>query len=134
KEIKQLEVADKKFALVILDINDFKNINDKWGHEIGDWVIQEFGKRLDQAKGHGNVAARLGGDEFILLLTNVEAEQQVIDDVHKILSAMEIPWRIEETLLDVTTSIGIAFAPAMGADKSALLKEADIAMYEAKKV
>lgn len=133
-EIKQLEVAGEKFALVILDINDFKNINDKWGHEIGDWVIQEFGKRLEHNKGHGNVAARLGGDEFILLLTNIEDEQQVIDDVRKILGAMEVPWQVEETLLDVTTSIGIAFSSVMGADKSSLLKEADFAMYEAKKV
>ncbi|MGI2327531.1 diguanylate cyclase domain-containing protein [Planococcus sp. YIM B11945] len=132
EEIKQLGKTEERFALIMLDINDFKSINDVFGHETGDYVIKEFGKRLEEAKGQNSIAARLGGDEFVVLAGKVQSEEEALAAVEQILKALELPWHIQNSPLQVTTSIGIAMASTECADASALLKQADLAMYKAK--
>lgn len=122
---------DKNFAVLLLDIDKFKGINDKWGHETGDAVIREFGKRLQQCLCKGDLAARLGGDEFVVLLPGVNSPDAARVVVEKIRQAMKQPWQLENTVLEVSTSIGMTM-PETGSTLSSILKEADKAMYDEK--
>ena len=128
KEIKQ----GNEFVLMILDIDDFKDINDEWGHEIGDQVIKEFAARLTKNIDESDLAARLGGDEFVVLYTGISSAEKAVARAAEIRSVMEKPWKIKGASLQVTTSIGITITPAGLTDPSAILKKADHALYEAK--
>lgn len=123
----------QKFTVMLLDIDDFKKINDHWGHETGDNVIQEFGKRLMEAVDDGDIAARLGGDEFVVILKNSRTAEQAEKAADSIRRTIAKPCRVFNESLVVTTSIGIALAPYEGATVSSVLKKADSALYEAKK-
>ncbi|MCP2033430.1 diguanylate cyclase (GGDEF)-like protein/PAS domain S-box-containing protein [Planomicrobium sp. HSC-17F08] len=125
--------AGTRFALIVLDMDDFKEINDEWGHETGDAVILEFSKRLTGAIGKSDIAARLGGDEFVVLLFEDNNEEKVRMAADKIHQALERPWSIKDIKLKVTASMGAALAPLEGADASHLFKNADRALYEVKK-
>lgn len=125
--------SDDKVTVIILDIDYFKDINDQFGHEMGDAVIAEFGKRLQETITGQDVAARLGGDEFVLLLPRIKTEEQARNFAEKIQAAIELPWQIEAVSLAVTTSMGVALTSTAGATVSSILKKADIAMYESKK-
>ena len=132
---EQMEIHDetqKSLAVMILDIDDFKEINDQWGHEIGDAVIQEFGYRLSTCIHGTNMAARLGGDEFVVLVTNAEGQEQVADVVDSIYQTMEKPFTVKDLSLQVSISTGIAFSSDEKITISALMKRADMAMYKAK--
>jgi len=124
---------DQSFAVFLLDIDDFKNINDQFGHDMGDFVIREFGRRLSMTIGKDAVAARLGGDEFVLLLPDVRTEMLAQETAMAIQSAMEKPWSMKHTTLNVTTSIGISLVASTATTVTSVLKDADDAMYEAKK-
>lgn len=119
-------------AIMILDIDDFKEINDLWGHEIGDSVIQEFGHRLTGCVQGENIVARLGGDEFILLLTNVTSDKRVKEMANAIYLAMETPINVQHLSFDLSISIGSALGSAEKTTISAMMKRADLAMYQAK--
>lgn len=121
----------ENFAVLLLDIDKFKGINDKWGHETGDAVIQEFGNRLKAGTYKGDLAARLGGDEFVILLPGVDSPKSAMVVVEKIRRAMMLPWELEEAVLAVSTSIGMTM-PNHESTLSSILKEADKAMYEEK--
>lgn len=122
---------NKNFAVLLLDIDKFKGINDKWGHETGDAVIQEFGKRLQLGIYKGDLAARLGGDEFVVFLPGVDSHKAAKVVVERIREAMKQPWQLENTVLEVSTSIGMTM-PEPGSTLSSVLKEADKAMYDEK--
>ena len=124
---------DHSFAVCLLDIDHFKNINDQFGHDLGDSVIREFGRRLSATICKDSVAARLGGDEFVLLLPGVETEALAKEIAKEIQSAMEEPWSMRHTTLNVTTSIGISLVTSAVTTVTSVLKDADDAMYEAKK-
>lgn len=132
-ELNQYREKGNGFAVCLLDIDCFKNINDQFGHEVGDSVIREFGRRLSMTIGKDAVVARLGGDEFVLLLPNVETEALAQETAMAIQSAMEEPWSMKYTTLNVTTSIGISLVASTIATVTSVLKDADDAMYEAKK-
>ncbi|MFD1031456.1 sensor domain-containing protein [Metaplanococcus flavidus] len=119
-------------TVFLLDIDHFKAINDQLGHDVGDAVIEEFGKRLLQSTGDGDVAARLGGDEFILLLPGIKTADQAEKMAQKIQVTMAQSWENQDVSLKVSASMGIALTPLAGADVSTILKNADIAMYESK--
>ncbi|ANU13853.1 hypothetical protein B481_1165 [Planococcus halocryophilus Or1] len=123
----------KKLALLILDIDDFKQINDQWGHEVGDGVIQQFGQRLNRCMHGQDIAARLGGDEFIVLLTEVESEEQVTKITDVIYQAMKMPISVQELSFEISISMGITMAPEEGISISTMMKRADLAMYKAKR-
>lgn len=124
--------SHKSLAVMILDIDDFKEINDQWGHEIGDAVIQEFGYRLSSCIGGENMAARLGGDEFVILLTNAESQEQVAEVAGSIYQVMEKPIKVKDLSLHISISTGIALSPAEKVSISTMMKRADMAMYKAK--
>ena len=132
EQLENLSESQKNLAVMILDIDDFKEINDQWGHEIGDAVIQEFGHRLATCIHGANMAARLGGDEFVVLVANAENQEQVDKVVDSIYQAMEKPFKVKDLSLQVSISMGIAFALAEKVTISAMMKRADMAMYKAK--
>ena len=123
----------RSFAVCLLDIDYFKNINDQFGHDIGDSVIREFGRRLSITIGKDAVVARLGGDEFVLLLPDVETEAHAKETAQAIQLAIEEPWSMKHTTLNVTTSIGISLVTSTMTTVTSVLKDADDAMYEAKR-
>ena len=132
---EQMEIHDKtqkSLAVMILDIDDFKEINDQWGHEIGDAVIQEFGYRLSTCIHRANMAARLGGDEFVVLVANAEGQEQVANVAASIYQTMEKPFNVKDLSLQVSISMGIAFSLDEKITISAMMKRADMAMYKAK--
>lgn len=131
-EIVDHQTENKALAVMLLDIDHFKQINDDFGHEIGDEVIEEFSRRISQPLQNCDMAARLGGDEFVLLLPNVKTQEQVEQLAKDIQAAMEEPWYVQNGPLKVTASMGIALIPLAGATVSSILKSADQAMYKAK--
>ncbi len=124
--------SERRIALLFLDLDRFKEINDSLGHEAGDRVLQEAGARLRRHLREGDSVARLGGDEFTVILEDVESTEQVHEVAKKLLRAFAEPMAFAGRDLFVTLSIGIALYPRDGDDADSLLKHADTAMYEAK--
>jgi diguanylate cyclase (GGDEF)-like protein/PAS domain S-box-containing protein len=123
--------AQEPLALLFLDLDNFKDINDTLGHSVGDALLVELSLRLRAALRGEDTVSRLGGDEFIFLLYGVEASGAA-HVANKLLEVLDAPHRIEHYDLHVTGSIGIALYPADGADFEVLLRSADTAMYRAK--
>jgi len=119
-------------ALLLLDLDRFKQINDSLGHAVGDGMLVEVAERLNQACRMEDMVARLGGDEFTVVLEDLESLEQASRVAEKILDVFSRPMSVEGLELDVSTSVGIATFPAEGESIGDLLKQADAAMYEAK--
>lgn len=119
-------------AVLFLDLDRFKAINDTLGHHIGDRLLEAVAKRLSASIRDGDTVSRLGGDEFTIILDDVARGEDVTKIAEKILNAMAQPFCLEGHELAVTTSIGISVYPDDGNEAGALLKNADIAMYRAK--
>jgi diguanylate cyclase (GGDEF)-like protein len=119
-------------AMLLLDLDKFKEVNDTLGHHVGDQLLVDVGGRLAAQLRDSDVLARLGGDEFALLLSRAgRAQAEVV--AAKIRSALAAPFALGEITLSATASVGIALAPDHGGDISQLLRRADIAMYKAKR-
>ncbi len=129
--LNDYQVKGSNFAVLLLDIDKFKSINDQWGHETGDAVICEFGERLKAQIRSTDLAARLGGDEFVVLLTGINHEESALRIMDNIRQAMVRTWRFEDVTFTVSTSIGMTM-PDENSTTSSILKEADKAMYEEK--
>ncbi len=119
-------------AVMMLDLDQFKRINDTLGHPVGDRLLQEVGKRLITYLREGDTVSRLGGDEFALILEDIQSIENVIKVAQKILRKMETPVHINAHDLHISTSIGISLYPSDGQDVDTLLKHGDTAMYQAK--
>ncbi|MDD3324739.1 MAG: EAL domain-containing protein [Sulfurospirillaceae bacterium] len=130
--IKKADRDKKIVAVLFVDIDKFKIINDTLGHESGDMVLVKIADRLRQNIRQTDTAARLSGDEFIVLIDGCEDVNSVILVVKKIISAFQEPFLIKNESLKVTTSMGISIYPNDGESAQKLLKNADIAMYKAK--
>lgn len=125
------EGQSPSFALMVLDLDRFKEVNDTLGHQSGDALLQQIGPRLLSALRETDTLARLSGDEFALLLPATEAEAaQAI--AQRLLNSLEAPFTIESTQVEVRGSFGIALYPEHGTDSDTLLRHADMAMYMAK--
>jgi len=122
----------KKLGIVMLDLDNFKNVNDTLGHDAGDILIKAAAERLRGTLRKGDTVARFGGDEFVLIFPNLKVIEDVIPVAQKIVDRFDTPFLIDTHQLVVTTSIGIAVYPDDGIDEEVLLKNADIAMYQAK--
>lgn len=121
-----------KLSLLILDLNQFKEVNDTLGHHIGDQLLIEVGKRFTKLLRDNDTIARLGGDEFAILLPDTNAVQAIIA-AEKINESIENPFNVNDHKLQVGVSIGIAVYPRDGEDIHTLMQHADVAMYVAKK-
>jgi len=122
-----------KAALLFLDLDNFKKINDSLGHSVGDAVLRDVAQRLGRCVRQCDTVARMGGDEFVIILADL---RQVPDDVelttNRIMTALEHPCQVAEWSIPVATSIGITLAPSDGTSPDMLMKNADTAMYRAK--
>ena len=123
----------KRVALMYVDLDKFKDINDSLGHSVGDMLLQSAARRLEACVRHSDTISRHGGDEFVVLLSEIEATQDAAHAAEKIVKAMAEPHLIGEHRLTVTLSIGISLYPDDSADAEAVLRNADTAMYHAKR-
>lgn len=123
-----------QFAVMMLDLDHFKNVNDSLGHKLGDHLLSEVSKRLQDCVRNHDTVARLGGDEFAVLLPDVRKADDVAMVAGKILRYLACPFFVGGRELFVTASIGVALYPGDGVDMDALFKYADSAMYHAKKM
>jgi len=123
---------NRRTAVLFVDLDRFKTINDTLGHEVGDRLLQQLAARFQASVREGDTVARFGGDEFVILLDDVAAEDDVTRVAQKVLQALAPPFQVDHQTLYVTASIGVSLFPNDGEDASALLKNADIAMYRAK--
>ena len=130
--ISQSRREKKRFALVFIDLDDFKNINDTRGHEFGDLVLQEVAEILRRSIRQNDIAARFGGDEFVLILTDIEEDITIVNVLERIQKQFDKPIELEGGAYHITASMGVAIYPKDGEDLSTLLKNADIAMYHSK--
>lgn len=119
-------------AVMFLDLDNFKTINDTLGHTVGDKLLQSVSRRLSDCLREGDTIARLGGDEFVLLLPQIKHEEDAAKVAKKVLESLKPPFSYEGQDLHVTTSIGISLYPHDGKDVQTLLKNADAALYRAK--
>jgi len=127
-----IDRRDQLCAILFLDLDRFKNINDTLGHDIGDKLLQAVGERLKDSVREGDTVARLGGDEFTVLLENIQSADAVAPVARKVLIALSTPFQIDDHELYSSASIGISMYPDDGSDPKTLLKNADTAMYRAK--
>lgn len=129
--------SKKPFAILYIDVDNFKNVNDSLGHEVGDELLKIFSRRLESLIQHPNTVARIGGDEFMIVLTKFNSIYHLHSIAKSILS-MTINEPISIDQIDkkifITTSIGVSLYPDNGSDPSILIKNADIAMYHAKEL
>jgi len=122
----------KKVAVLFLDLDGFKHINDSLGHPIGDKLLQSVAKRLVDCGRSSDTVSRQGGDEFVVLLSEVEQSDDAAITARRMLQAVAEPHSIGQHDLHVTTSIGVSIFPDDGLDAETLIKNADTAMYQAK--
>ena len=122
----------QKLALLFVDVDRFKTINDSLGHHVGDEVLKEIGARLLKCVRAGDTVARLGGDEFMVLMENCDNPKAVTFTAERIIAALSATIRASNTDLHAGCSIGISMYPQDGEDQATLLKNADMAMYRAK--
>jgi len=132
ESIARANVNNTKLALFFIDLDRFKQINDSLGHHVGDEVLRVVTQRLLNVISEDDILSRLGGDEFTLITEHIVEPEDAAALASKVLKALELPLKIEEHQLYVSTSIGISIYPEDNSDANNLLKNADAAMYRAK--
>ncbi|MDQ3756832.1 MAG: EAL domain-containing protein [Actinomycetota bacterium] len=135
RAVEAVTEADRhglEVAVMLIDLDRFKEINDTLGHHIGDVLLQQIGPRLEAVLRRDDTIARLGGDEFAVLLHDVPDEATAMEVADRMLEALEQPFTLADVVLDIDASIGIALHPEHGGDIDTLLQKADVAMYLAK--
>ncbi len=130
--LTEAERNNEKTAVLFLDLDDFKKVNDSLGHEVGDKLLIESATRLKKIVRKEDTVGRLGGDEFIFLLRGLSDELSALSIAENLLRTFRNPFKIDGRELILTLSIGIAMFPENGKDTSELLRNADAAMYKAK--
>ncbi len=130
--MKQSERNDEPLALMFIDLDRFKHVNDTFGHSLGDFLLKEAGKRFQGCVKEDDSVARSGGDEFLILLPNVKDKEGAEVVAKEIIDQSSAPFRLKGHDAFVSASIGITMFPDDGGDVSTLLKNSDMAMYQAK--
>jgi diguanylate cyclase (GGDEF)-like protein/PAS domain S-box-containing protein len=131
--MSQAQRDGRMVAVLFVDLDRFKSINDSLGHRTGDAVLQELGTRLRAAVRSTDTVARMGGDEFVFLLPGIDRAEEAIGVAHKVLDAVRRPFNIEAREFVVTASVGISFYPTHASDGDTLIKQADTALFESKR-
>ena len=130
--LKGLARSKTSAALLYLDLDEFKRINDSMGHDVGDALLMKVAESLRQCVRHQDTVARMGGDEFVILLTDIDGMSGASAVARKIMQTMSLPVQLLKNDILITPSIGITLAPADSLNADILLKNADMAMYKAK--
>jgi len=120
------------FALMYIDLDKFKPINDTYGHAVGDLLLYEAAQRMQSCVRQSDTVARIGGDEFVVLLPSLKQDQDAPEVAEKIRHSLNLPFELSGHILHISSSIGVAIYPAHGDNEKELVKNADIAMYYAK--
>ncbi|AIF65243.1 hypothetical protein GZ22_00285 [Terribacillus saccharophilus] len=131
--LEEAKQTKNKVAVMYLDLDNFKYINDTLGHDVGDELLNQFAQRVKECLRNEDVLSRQGGDEFTILLPGIEEEQDAIRIADNIRASFQRAWNIGRNLFKTTSSIGIAFYPAHGKKGYELMRSADTALYQAKK-
>ncbi len=130
--IQQSERNSKKLAVLYADLDNFKPVNDSYGHEIGDRLLKTVGDRFKASLRKADLVARIGGDEFFIILDNIDSVESVVETTEKIIKKVSEPYIIDKQVIHIGISIGVAIFPIHGNDSKSLIKLADNAMYLAK--
>lgn len=130
--IQRSRVHKRSFALMFIDLDRFKNINDSLGHALGDQFLARIARILERVVGDKGTVSRLGGDEFVILADAVHSPDQAADFVDKLLVQLNVPIQLNEHAIHPAASIGISIYPEDGNSAEDLIRHADIAMYSAK--
>jgi len=132
KSIIEAERTKSGLAVLYLDMDNFKDVNDTFGHDIGDELLKQFAKRIKKNVGEHNVVCRIGGDEFLVLLKGVKERTDVHQIAKRLSTNIRKPYRIKHLTIRTTASMGIAVYPIDGTTSKALIHHADQALYQAK--
>ena len=130
--MSQTQRTGKMLAVCYLDLDNFKPVNDEFGHAVGDYLLVDVAHRLKSAVRAGDTVARLGGDEFVLLISDLADVHECEHAMARVISTLTQPFRVSQAQIAVSASIGVTLYPHDGADSDALLRHADQAMYAAK--
>ncbi len=126
------ERSGEQLAVLFIDVDHFKPVNDTYGHQVGDEVLKEVARRLKQAVRPEDVVARLGGDEFIVLATRIDNTREVVAVIEKLIERVKEPYQVGKVGLELSPSIGVGLYPGDGNDIGTLIQRADTAMRHAK--
>jgi diguanylate cyclase (GGDEF)-like protein/PAS domain S-box-containing protein len=124
--------SGRPFALLYLDIDHFKNVNDRLGHPFGDRVLVELGQRLKGVVRESDTVARLGGDEFAVILGDLKEQTEALILGRRLMQEASLPFRFDDARVDLTISVGVALYPEDGVDATLLVRNADIALFHVK--
>jgi diguanylate cyclase (GGDEF)-like protein/PAS domain S-box-containing protein len=133
QEILKADRDKRPLALLLIDLDQFKEVNDTLGHDTGDLLLQEAGRRISECVRHSDTVARLGGDEFTIILHELHDNSHIEDVAQKIISKLEDAFQLGDEVVHISGSTGITLYPNDASDIDTLLKNADQAMYAAKK-
>jgi len=131
--INKARIRKERFALFVVDIDNFKRVNDSLGHNVGDALISEVANRLNACSNEADTIARIGGDEFVIIRDNIQSSIEVASFAELLLKELNNPVFVSAQKLNINYSIGITLSPDDGKSAELLLRNADAAMYEAKK-
>ena len=134
KAVKSVQRSNTSIALLFLDLDQFKRVNDTLGHDVGDSLLKEIANRLDQNVRENDTVSRIGGDEFTILLTDINNTNDVQVVANKILLSLSRPYILNGQEINSSVSIGITLTPEDSVDSNTLMKNADLAMYRAKEL
>lgn len=132
QKVQQAAIYQRPLALMYMDLDHFKDVNDTLGHEVGDTLLQQAAERMRRCARKNDLVARLGGDEFVLVVEDAENEHDVQGVANKLVEFMHQPFVVHQQTLQLGASIGIALYPAHGDTAATLLRNADSALYLAK--
>ena len=132
KSIALSRLEEKKVAVVFVDLDDFKNINDHFGHSAGDQLLQQIGMRFESIIGSTDFVARFGGDEFVFCFSHLDTADEAKQKVDQVLLAFEKPFLLNNNSVNTTCSIGVSMYPDDGHNVEELLSKADIVLYKVK--
>ena len=131
-EIHRSQRESRSFAVLFIDLDDFKPVNDRYGHRVGDLLLRKVAGRLHRRVRASDTVSRLGGDEFIIVLAAITHRQDAEEVAQELAERLAEPYRVEDRELTIAASIGVSVFPECGSDPEALIHAADLAMYDAK--
>ncbi|WMJ79438.1 EAL domain-containing protein [Clostridium sp. MB40-C1] len=132
EKLKEILKENNKGIVLFLDLDNFKNINDTLGHDVGDELLKVIASKLKEVLGQNDILSRFGGDEFLILQPNIDKREKAIKSVNKILDIFKDLWQVREHKIYITASIGITQYPDDGSDLNIILRNVDTAAYDAK--